>query len=131
MKLIFLSNERQSLIFFFFRNLNHCYIISIPLWLYKQLMTSKSTHLINKKASNKNIMNSCDWFLPTKMLPIRLELNMAHPSWYCLKKLRKKKRKWKRFMSSCITHALCSLKCDVWYVHKILCLTYLHRATWK
>lgn len=56
-------------------------------------MTSKYTHLINKKASNKNIMNSCDWFLPTKMLSIRLELNMAHPSWYCLKKLRKKKKK--------------------------------------
>ena len=70
-------------------------------------MTSKSTHLINKKASNKNIMNSCDWFLPTKMLPIRLELNMAHPSWYCLKKLRKKKRKTEEIYV--LLHYTCTL----------------------
>lgn len=71
-------------------------------------MTSKSTHLIDKKASNKNIMNSCDWFLPTKMLPIRLELNMAHPSWYCLKKLRKNNESGRD---------LCPLALHTYFVH--------------
>lgn len=72
-------------------------------------MSYKYTHLINKKASNKNIMNSCDWFLPTKMLSIRLELNMAHASGYCLKKLTKKKQRKKGEEIYVLLHYTCTL----------------------
>ena len=60
---------------------------------YRYTNYHQYTNLIHIQAPYKNVMNSGDWFPPRKMMPIRLELHMAHASWNHLEKLENKKKR--------------------------------------
>ena len=50
-------------------------------------VTLSSAYLINRKASYKNVVYRCHWFLPGIVVPIGFKLQMTQSSWNYFKKL--------------------------------------------